>query len=49
MCFNIFPLAFFSPQSIEALLRDDKPRTLDSLMGKLPMRWELQKTFLQEE
>ena len=47
---SIFPLAFLSPESIELLLndRDGQPRTLESLMGKGPMRWVLQKAFLAD-
>ena len=45
---NIFPLAFLSPESIESLLnnRDCHARTLESLMGKVPMRWDAQRTYI---
>ena len=41
---KIFPLASLSPESIEFLLNnlDCQPRTLDSLMGKVPVRWDQQ-------
>ena len=44
---NIFPLAFLSPESVEFLLNnpDGQPRTLDSLIGKVPMRWGQQRAF----
>ena len=44
---NIFPLAFLSPQSVEFLLNDadGHARTLDSLFGGVPMRWNEQKTI----
>ena len=46
---SIFPLAFLSPESFELLLndRDDRPRTLESLTGKVPVRWDLQKASLR--
>ncbi len=42
---NIFPLAFLSPESIEFLLNHPNglSRTLESMMGKVPMRWDVQK------
>lgn len=48
---NIFPLAFLSPESVEFLLNnpDDQPLTLDSLMGKVPVRWDEQKDFARNE
>ena len=38
---NIFPLAFLGPESVEFLLNgaDGQARTLDSLFGRVPMRW----------
>jgi DNA invertase Pin-like site-specific DNA recombinase len=41
---KIFPLAFLSPESIECLLskREGEERTLDSLIGRVPMRWDEQ-------
>ena len=46
---NIFPLAFLGPHSVEALLNDSHPRTLDSLLGKVPGRWDMQRPFLENE
>jgi len=48
---NIFPLAFLGPESVEFLLSnpDGQPRTLDSLMGKVPLRWDEQKAFVRGE
>ena len=39
---SIFPLAFLGPEAVEFLLNDRvRPaRTLDSLTGRVPMRWE---------
>ncbi|MFZ0662531.1 MAG: recombinase family protein, partial [Acidobacteriaceae bacterium] len=47
---SIFPLAFLSPQSVELLLtcRDGQPRTLESLKGRVPIRWDAQKTYLAD-
>jgi hypothetical protein len=47
---NIFPLAFLSPQSIEMLLNrhDGVPRTLESVMGKLPIRWDAQRAYIAD-
>jgi site-specific DNA recombinase len=47
---KIFPLASLSPESVEFLLSDHgQPRTLESLLGKLPLRWDMQETFIQDE
>ncbi len=48
---SIFPLAFLGPESVEFLLnnREGQPRTLDSLMGRVPMRWDEQRAFLRGE
>ena len=46
---NIFPLAFLGPQSVQALLNDSQPRTLDSLLGKVPVRWDMQRASLESE
>jgi len=47
---NIFPLAFLGPQSIEALLNEDFPsRTLHSLLGKVPVRWDMQREYIENE
>ena len=47
---NLFPLAFLSPESIEDLLngRNDQATTLESLMGRVPMRWGEQKAYLAD-
>jgi DNA invertase Pin-like site-specific DNA recombinase len=44
---NIFPLAFLGPEAVEVLLnnRDGELRTLDSLMGKVSIRWDEQKAI----
>ena len=46
---NIFPLAFLSPESVEFLLNnpDDQPLTLDSLMGKVPVLLDQQRSFVR--
>jgi site-specific DNA recombinase len=46
---NIFPLAFLGPESLESLLnnRDGELRTLDSLIGKVPMRWDEQRALIR--
>jgi hypothetical protein len=46
---NIFLLAFLSPESVEFVLNnpDGQMRTLDSLMGKIPMRWDEQRAFIR--
>ncbi len=46
---NIFPLAFLGPESVEALLNDSPPRTLHSLLGKVPVRWDMQREFIENE
>ena len=46
---NILPLAFLGPESVETLLNDSQPRTLDSLLGKVPIRWDMQWAFLENE
>jgi len=48
---SIFPLAFLGPESVEFLLniREGQSRTLDSLMGRMPMRWDEQRAFLRDE
>jgi hypothetical protein len=48
---NIFPLAFLGPKSVEFLLngRDGQARTLDSLIGRVPMRWDEQRAFVWSE
>ena len=44
---NIFPLAFLSPESVEFLMNepDGQTRTLDSLIGRVPMRWDQQRAL----
>ena len=37
---NIFPLAFLSPESIKVFLNNPGTRTLDSLIGRVPTRWD---------
>ncbi len=48
---KIFPLAFLGPESVECLLsdRDGGHRTLASLIGKIPMRWDQQRAFVRGE
>jgi hypothetical protein len=46
---NIFPLAFLGPESVEALLNDSTPRALHSLLGKVPVRWDMQSEFIENE
>ncbi len=48
---SIFPLAFLGPESVEFLLnnREGQSRTLDSLMSRVPMRWNEQRAFLRGE
>lgn len=45
---SIFPLAYLGPEVVEFLLsnRAGSRRTLDSLMGRLPMRWKEQMAFI---
>jgi hypothetical protein len=47
---NIFPLAFLSPESVEFLLNGaaGQARTLDSLFGRVPMRWDEQESICVE-
>jgi len=46
---SIFALAFLSPGSVEFLLNcRGQQRSLDSLMGRLPMRWDEQKSICGE-
>lgn len=46
---NIFPLAFLGPEFVGFLLNncDGELRTLDSLIGKVPMRWDEQREFVR--
>jgi DNA invertase Pin-like site-specific DNA recombinase len=46
---NIFPLAFLSPELVECLLNGPggHPRTLESLVGKVPMRWDAQRACVR--
>lgn len=48
---NIFPLAFLGPESVEFLLSnpDGQTRTLDSRIGRVPMRWDMQKAYIEHE
>ena len=47
---SIFPLAFLGPESVETLLKDSaQPRTLESLMGRVPMRWDMQRAYIENE
>jgi hypothetical protein len=48
---NIFPLAFLGPDSVEFLLNNPggKLCTLDSLIGRVPMRWDKQRAFVRNE
>ncbi|MGA7243251.1 MAG: hypothetical protein WBX19_08720 [Terracidiphilus sp.] len=48
---SIFPLAFLGAESVEFLLNngEGQARTLDSLMGRVPMRWGEQRAFLRGE
>jgi hypothetical protein len=46
---NIFPLAFLSPESIEYFLGANcQARTLDSLFGRVPLRWDEQRSICVE-
>jgi DNA invertase Pin-like site-specific DNA recombinase len=46
---NIFPLAFLSPELVECLLNGPggHSRTLESLVGKVPMRWDAQRACVR--
>jgi len=48
---NIFPLALLGPQAVDLLLnsREGRGRTLDSLMGRVPLMWDRQVAFFRSE